>query len=110
MNGVAVYDFAVRTIPREIKKHLSTMKYSVDNIDIFCLHQAGKKVIEKIQTLLPVSSKKAPFAAAEYGNTGSCSIPFLLEKELHRPSNKLVYLCGFGSGLAWASSLLKRVP
>jgi len=109
MNGVAVYDFAVRTIPKEIKKDLSTMKYGVDNIDIFCLHQAGKKVVEKIQTLLHVSPEKSPFAAAEYGNTGSCSIPFLLEKELHRSSNKLIYLCGFGSGLAWASSLLKRV-
>ncbi|GIL16603.1 MAG: 3-oxoacyl-ACP synthase [Oligoflexia bacterium] len=109
MNGVAVYDFAVRTIPKEIKKHLSSTGYNIESIDLFCFHQAGKKAVEKIQSLLQVSPEKAPFAAAEYGNTGSCSIPFLLENEIHKSSNKLIYICGFGSGLAWAGSLLKRV-
>ena len=56
---------------------------------------------------LNVSKEKVPFEIVNYGNTGSCSIPLLLEKEIHRSHDK-IFVGGFGAGMALACGILTR--
>jgi len=107
MNGRAVFNFAVQTIPKSIEKTLKKNNISIDDIDIFLLHQASKYVIEIIRKRLKVDEAHLPFKAKNYGNTVSSSIPLLLE-ELESNFNNII-ISGFGVGLSWGTTLLSKI-
>jgi 3-oxoacyl-[acyl-carrier-protein] synthase-3 len=55
-----------------------------------------------------VEADKAPFLAAEIGNTVSSSIPLMLEQYMET-GEKTILISGFGVGLSWATSILERL-
>ncbi|EII8775231.1 ketoacyl-ACP synthase III [Campylobacter coli] len=109
MNGRAVFDFSATTIPKHILEFLQTQNLSLDDIDYFIFHQGSKYIVDTIVKRLQINPEKAPFLANFYGNTVSSSIPLLLEEKLEKEKcyNKIL-LSGFGTGLSWASTILKR--
>ena len=107
MNGRAVFNFAVQTVPKSIEKTLRKNNLSIEDIDIFLLHQASKYVIEIIRKRLKVDEAHLPFKAKDYGNTVSSSIPLLLE-ELDSDFNNII-ISGFGVGLSWGTTLLSKI-
>lgn len=109
MNGQEVYKFAVRTVPKAICAAVEIAGYSIDDIDLFLLHQANIRIIESVAKRLNVSMDKFPTNLEKCGNISAGSIPILLDHVnemgmLHK-GDKIV-LAGFGAGLSWGASVL----
>ena len=82
---------------------------SVEEVDLFVLHQANARIVDAVARRLRLDIGKFPMNLQDYGNTSSASIPILLN-ELNREGvlkkgQKLV-LAGFGAGLSWGASVL----
>lgn len=108
MNGRAVFNFAAKYIPKDLRLMAEKNQVTIEQIDRFLLHQGSKIIVETIAEKLGVPLDKAPFNVGDFGNTIGSSIPLLLQEELAGPAN-LIAISGFGVGLSWASSLLRRV-
>lgn len=109
MDGKAVFQFALKKVPEVILETLEANNLTKDDIDLFILHQANKRIIEGVARRLDVKMEKFPMNIQEYGNTSSASIPILLD-ELHR-TGKLkkgdrMMMAGFGAGLSWGAGIL----
>uniref|UniRef100_UPI004056F715 beta-ketoacyl-ACP synthase III n=1 Tax=Acetatifactor sp. TaxID=1872090 RepID=UPI004056F715 len=110
MNGQEVFKFAVRQVPQAIDELLQLCNKTTDDIDLFVLHQANKRIVEGVAKRLKVEIDRFPMNLMEYGNTSSASIPILLD-ELNRegkltPGMRLV-LAGFGAGLSWGAAYME---
>jgi 3-oxoacyl-[acyl-carrier-protein] synthase-3 len=108
MNGRAVFNFAAKYIPRDLRLMARKNEVKIEDIDLFLLHQGSRIIVETIAEKLGIDPAKAPFRIGDYGNTIGSSIPMLLQDELAGPAN-LIAISGFGVGLSWSSSLLRRV-
>lgn len=109
MDGHAVFNFAARAVPLDLKRLLEKAAVAKDEVDLFLLHQGSKYIVDTIAMRAKLDRVKVPFDIADYGNTISSSIPILLEKECRSAGARVLVLSGFGVGLAYASALLRRV-
>jgi len=107
MHGRDVFNFAVTTMPKNIKETLDKNGLSTSEIDLFALHQGSKFIIDILRKRLGVPEEKMPFVAADYGNTVSSSIPLIVEKVA--PDVQRILVSGFGVGLSWGSLVLEKV-
>ncbi|GBG96170.1 beta-ketoacyl-ACP synthase III [Lactococcus termiticola] len=111
MDGRAIFDFAVRDVPKNIKATLELADYEVDDIDYFMLHQANSRILDKMAKKLGADREKFLQNMEEYGNTSAATIPILLSEAVESGkvrldgSQKLV-LTGFGGGLTWGSLVI----
>lgn len=110
MNGQEVYKFAVRTVPDVIEKSVADAGFSLDEIDLFLLHQANYRIIESVAKRLHQPMEKFPTNLQEYGNISAASVPILLDNVKNhgmiRTGSKIV-LAGFGAGLTWGATVLE---
>lgn len=110
MDGQAVFRFAVTQVPAVIQELLEKTGLQTEDIDLFVLHQANRRIIESVAKRLGISMEKLPVNVNEYGNTSSASIPILLD-ELNRKgilqSGQKIVLAGFGAGLSWGATLVE---
>lgn len=108
MNGRAVFNFAAKVVPDDIRQVVEKNGLQLEKVDRFLLHQGSKIIVETIADRLQIPREKAPYTTYDYGNTISSTLPILLVDELDGPANTIV-ICGFGVGLSWASGVLRRV-
>lgn len=108
MRGNAIFNFAATSVPKSIQAVLNAAELSVEDIDIFALHQGSRYIVETIAKRMKLPEEKAPFVAAEYGNVVSSSIPFILEPYMDDSAVNNIIICGFGVGLSWTTSILTR--
>ncbi|HAD04564.1 MAG: 3-oxoacyl-ACP synthase [Desulfuromonadales bacterium GWC2_61_20] len=108
MNGRAVFNFAAKVIPDDIRRMLASNDLGIADLDRLLLHQGSKIIVETIAERLQIPLAKVPYITHDYGNTISSTIPIMLEAELDGPAN-IIAMSGFGVGLSWASGLLRRV-
>lgn len=107
MKGRAVFMFTMKVVPQQIKACLAANHSTIDDIEYFLLHQGSKYIVDNMIECLGIPVDKAPFMAADYGNTISSSIPMMLKSVLEKRPGKII-ISGFGVGLSWATSLLYR--
>ena len=110
MDGREIYKFAVRQVPVVIDEILKKAEKSVEEIDLFVLHQANRRIMEAIAKRLKQPIEKFPMDMMQNGNMSSASIPVLLD-ELKKagklqPGMKIV-VAGFGAGLTWGGMYLE---
>lgn len=110
MDGQAVFRFALKRVPEIIGEVLQKNQLRKEDITLYILHQANKRIVEAVAKRLDEPIEKFPMNMQEYGNTSSASIPILLD-ELNRSGrlhggDKLV-LAGFGAGLTWGASVVE---
>lgn len=110
MDGREVFAFAVRQVPASIQAALEQTGMAVEDIDLFVLHQANKRIIEGIAKRLSAPLDRFPVNLDRVGNMSSAAIPVLLD-ELNRqgslkPGMKLV-LSGFGAGLTYGACVVE---
>ncbi len=110
MDGAEVYKFAVRTVPECIEQVLAKAGMSVDEIDLFLLHQANIRIIGSISKKLGADMERFPCDLDRVGNTSSAALPLLLD-ELNKSGRikrgmKLV-LSGFGAGLTYGACVIR---
>jgi 3-oxoacyl-[acyl-carrier-protein] synthase-3 len=108
MNGMDVFNFTLKVIPKAINEVLSFGEKSLDEIDLIVLHQANKFITDFLIKKLKYDTSKVPYCLEKYGNTSSPSIPLTISSELSNSDVNMekVILCGFGAGLSWGSVIL----
>ncbi len=110
MDGKEVFRFATRQIPDVINELLDASNMTVEEIDMFILHQANIRIIENISKRLNADLEKFPSNVSKVGNTSSASIPILfdeLRKEGKIVEGMKIILSGFGAGLTYGASLIE---
>lgn len=109
MDGQEVYKFAVRTVPEAILKAAERAGISVDEADLFILHQANIRILQSVSKRLKIPVEKIPMNLQECGNISAGSVPILLDfvnrRGMIQRGDKIV-LAGFGAGLTWGASVL----
>lgn len=110
INGLEIFEHAIREVPRTIESALELSGISRTEVGMFGLHQMSQFVLERLRKVMKLSDAKVPITMANYGNTGSASIPLMLS-HIHRQSTqntklKKTVLCGFGAGLSSAAAVL----
>lgn len=110
MNGQEVYRFAVKQVPISIEQALAQAGLSVEDIDLFVLHQANIRIIEAVAKRLHVDIEKFPINLDRTGNMSSATVPVLLD-ELNRAGKlqkgQKIVLAGFGAGLTYGACVMK---
>jgi 3-oxoacyl-[acyl-carrier-protein] synthase III len=109
MDGMEVFNFTMREIPKDIKHILKFSNTSLDDIDHIVFHQANKFMTDFFAKKLKYPIERVPYSLQRFGNTSAVSIPLTIVSEmkdfLYR-ENKKVVMCGYGGGLSWGTALL----
>lgn len=111
MEGRAIFDFAVRDVPKNIAATIENVQLTADKIDFFLLHQANARLLDAIAKKLKLPREKFLQNLQNYGNTSAASIPLLLSESLKNGtitlgSSQKIALTGFGGGLTWGTLIV----
>lgn len=107
LDGMKIFNFTLREVPKNILDLLQFVKKNIAEIDIFFLHQANLLMNESIRKKLKIDDSKIPYSLYNYGNTSSASIPVTITSNHNiNTSNKICLLSGFGVGLSWGSCIV----
>ena len=110
MEGQKTFRFAVEMVPRCVRALLEQSGLETEDIDWFVLHQANKRILDRVAKNLRAPDEKFYQNIDHYGNTSAASIPIALdemaEKGLLRRGQKIICV-GFGAGLTWGGALLE---
>ena len=112
MDGRAIFEFAIRDVTKSIGKLIEDCRLTADDIDIFLMHQANFRILEKMAQKLGVLIDKFPANMMEYGNTSAASIPILLSEcvangKIKLDGSQTALMSGFGGGLTWGTLVIK---
>jgi len=108
MNGRQIFNFAARDAISQIEKLLDQENLKKENIDLFCLHQGSKAIVDYIIKTLSLNGNQYIFDIKETGNTVSSSIPIIFKKNFYDSKINKVVLCGFGVGLSSATAIIEK--
>jgi 3-oxoacyl-[acyl-carrier-protein] synthase-3 len=106
MDGMAIFEFALANVHKNIFSLLETMQWTSDQIGMYALHQANAFMVNCIRKKLKAESNIVPINVSKYGNTGPATIPLLLSdvcSDTHSFDMSHVVMAGFGVGLSWGS-------
>jgi 3-oxoacyl-[acyl-carrier-protein] synthase-3 len=108
MNGRPVFKWAVRLLEETIHATLGHAQLTLDEIDLYVLHQANRRILDAAAEAMDLDPEKLAINLDRYGNTSAGSIPLALD-EAHRagrigPGSRLC-MSGFGAGLAWGTAI-----
>ena len=110
MNGKFIFKQAVERFSEVIHEALDENEYQPSDLDMLIPHQANLRISQFTQRALGLTDDKVWNNIQKYGNTTGASIPIALD-EAHRAGKindgDLVCLASFGSGLTWASALIR---
>ncbi|WP_414840171.1 beta-ketoacyl-ACP synthase III [Carnobacterium sp. TMP28] len=112
MEGRAIFDFAIRSVPNSIKAVVETAGIDLSDIERIVPHQANSRIIQAIAKKLKRPFEQFALNISDYGNTSAASIPILLDElvssgDLVLGTGKKIILTGFGGGLTWGSILIR---
>jgi 3-oxoacyl-[acyl-carrier-protein] synthase-3 len=113
MNGANVFNFTIKVIPPLIADTLRLSGKSVDNIDVFALHQSNRFIIQHLIVTCGLSPTKVPIVLDRFGNAGGPSVPLVITQGLPEGSRgraMTVMMIGYGAGLSWGAALLPLTP
>lgn len=108
MNGIDVFNFTLRVVPKSIKELLEKTETSIFDYGSIVFHQANKFMIEFFVKKLKYNMENVPISLDKFGNTSSATIPLTIVSELRNweSDNKKIMVSGFGAGLSWATASL----
>ena len=110
MKGNETFKVAVKTLEEAAREALSANHLSVDALDLYVPHQANVRIIKAVAGRLGLPMEKVVLNMDRYGNTSAASIPLALDEAVREGRLKegsLVMIEAFGSGLTWASAVIR---
>ncbi|MDV6034819.1 MAG: ketoacyl-ACP synthase III [Phycisphaera sp. RhM] len=110
MDGRNVFKWAVRVFDESAKDVLAAARVNAEELALVIMHQANQRIIDSAVSDLGVPKERVFVNLDRYGNTSGASIPLAMDEALRAGRIKrgdYVLLCGFGSGLAWGTALLR---
>lgn len=110
MDGAEIFNFTLDVVPDCVDNILKKASLKFEEVDLFVFHQANRFLIEHLRKKLDIPPEKFVHALADYGNTGSSTIPIALADaasngQLQRGMK--VAIVGFGVGLSWGGGILE---
>jgi 3-oxoacyl-[acyl-carrier-protein] synthase-3 len=108
MDGMDVFNFAIKNVPKGVKEIAKEAEITVGDIDHLVFHQSNKFMTDFFIKKLKFDAEKVPYCISKYGNTSSASIPLTICSELNQKikMHDKVVMCGFGAGLSWGTALV----
>lgn len=110
MNGNEVFKFAVRVMEKAARQIMKKNSFGFKDLRWFVPHQANIRIIESVAKRLEVPLEKVVLNLQKYGNVSAASTAIAMD-EMNKAgrfkTNDLILLDAFGSGLTWASCLVK---
>ncbi len=110
LDGVKIFNFALREVAPNIRELFEQKNISSDSIDYCVMHQANKLMLESVRKKSGITPDKVPYSLFSFGNTSSASIPLTIVSELRQKVSEQrakLLLSGFGVGLSWGSCYLE---
>lgn len=110
MKGNETFKVAVKTLEESAREALSANHFAVEDLDLYVPHQANVRIIKAVADRLGLPMEKVFLNMDRYGNTSAASIPLALDEAVRTALVKdgsLVMIAAFGSGLTWASALIR---
>jgi 3-oxoacyl-[acyl-carrier-protein] synthase-3 len=112
MDGPSLISFSVARIPELVKDILTAAALQGSDIDLYLLHQATRKMLERLQEAMGVDESRMPIIMEDYGNTVSATIPILIDELRQagrvKPGCQSM-LVGFGVGWSWAGCVWREL-
>ena len=105
MNGAEIFNFTTEEVPPLIDDLLEFAQLSKEDIDVFCLHQANKFMLEFLAGKMEIEDK-TPINIEKFGNTSSASIPLLICDKPDVCLKQKTFMAGFGVGYSMASAII----
>jgi 3-oxoacyl-[acyl-carrier-protein] synthase-3 len=112
MDGMAVFNFVVRSIPGCLESLMKKHDTSVEDLDLLLLHQANLYMMKQVAKKIKFPLEKMPVSLDSYGNSSSATIPVTVCSELSQAlgERRRVLAAGFGAGLSAATVLMDLGP
>lgn len=109
MDGVAVLLFTLKKVPALIYDTLHKNNLSIEEIDLFILHQANIFINEQVRKKMKIPEEKFHYCVENTGNTVHGTIPIALLDAISKgkvnAGNKIL-IAGFGVGLSWGATVI----
>ena len=112
MNGGAIFNFTLDTVPIMISQILEKNGMNKEDVNYYIFHQANKFMLNTIRKVCTLSKEKFYVNLSETGNTVSSTVLIGLKECIN---NKIitggmnVMVSGFGVGLSWGATIIKCV-
>jgi 3-oxoacyl-[acyl-carrier-protein] synthase-3 len=110
MNGMYVYRNATNSMVNVTRELLERNNLKLNDISMFLMHQANKRISERVQKMLEIPDDKLIHNIHKYGNTTAATIPLLWDEAVRTGrirGGDLVLMVAFGAGLNWGALLLR---
>jgi 3-oxoacyl-[acyl-carrier-protein] synthase-3 len=113
MDGKEVFRKAIRAIIKSARAAMDDAGVQPSEIAWVIPHQANTRIVQSACDKLGIDEDKAVMVIADTGNTSAGSVPIALHAAVEdgriKPGD-LLLLSGFGSGMSWASAVLRWQP
>jgi len=110
MKGKEVYKWAVDLVPRMIQEVATRAGLKPEDLDHIVLHQANLRIIDSVAKRLGLRDEQLIVNVDRMANTSAGTVPIALAEAAEQGKFKVgdrVCLIGFGSGLTWASAIVR---
>lgn len=110
MKGNETYKVAVKTLEESAREALKANGLTIADVDVYVPHQANVRIIKAVASRLELPMEKVVLNMDRYGNTSAASIPIALDEAVRDGrirKGHLVMMAAFGSGLTWATTLVR---
>jgi 3-oxoacyl-[acyl-carrier-protein] synthase-3 len=110
MNGTYVFRHAANCMAKVTREILERNKLSLDDVSMVLMHQANKRINQRVQKMLDIPDKKVIHNIHKYGNTTAATIPLLWDESVRTGrihEGDLVLMVAFGAGMNWGALLLR---
>ena len=109
MDGKLVFKNAVVRMIEVLRAALIDQGLELDDIDLFCFHQANLRINQYIANMVGIPEDKCVTNIERFGNTTAATIPLLLAESAAngrlKPGMKVACVA-FGSGFTWGSAII----
>jgi 3-oxoacyl-[acyl-carrier-protein] synthase-3 len=108
MDGLEVFNFTLKVVPKSINDILSYSGKDINQIDYFLFHQANRFMIDFFVKKLKIDTERVPISLDTFGNVSSPTIPLTIVSRLNNKlkTNNQILLSGFGAGLSWGAAIV----
>jgi 3-oxoacyl-[acyl-carrier-protein] synthase-3 len=110
MNGSYVFRNASNSMAAVTREILERNGLTIENVSMVLMHQANRRINERVQKMLDIPEEKVIHNIHKYGNTTAATIPLLWDEAVRTGrihEGDLVLMVAFGAGMNWGSLLLR---
>ena len=110
MSGSEVFKVAIRSMSNAVNEVLTKAGITIDQVDCLIPHQANFRILKAVAERIKLPFEKVFVNVDKYGNMSGASTAVALYEAVKsgtvKPGSNVVVVA-FGSGLTWASCLIK---